>query len=87
MRHEKTLKNLKKLLKNPLTKRTVCGIIYGRLEKGCRNHTKSLLEKLIRKNFEKIKKLSKKYLTNEKKCGIIYKLSTETRTSKSIIEN
>ena len=29
MRHEKTLKNLKKLSKNLLTNQGVCGIIYG----------------------------------------------------------
>ena len=29
MRHEKTLKNLKKLSKNLLTNQEVCGIIYG----------------------------------------------------------
>ena len=71
-----------------MTNRIVCGIIYKHSERGGKTIANHLARNdRKKKTLKKSKKLSKKYLTNEKKCGIIYKLSTETRTSESIIEN
>ena len=85
---KKTLKNLKKLLKNPLTKAKVCGIIYRLSWRRHRNRINNAWKAELQKTFwKKLQKLLKNPLTNRKKCGIIYKLSARTGTSESIIEN
>ena len=63
MRHEKTLKNLKKLLKNLLTNQEVCGIIYGLPWRRVANRRSWQFARAIeRKKFEKTKKTFEKPL-------------------------